>query len=819
MAPEQAVGRYADVRTDVYALGLVLYELLTGLLPVDASLAAGLAVTGAEAQIVPPRKLQSSIPRDLEAVVLKCLESSPADRYSSAAALAEDLRRFLHGKSTVARPAGILRKTWRAARRRPGLSLMSLLLLALGVTFIADDRWYAAKLSSTTSALHSSEYARDIRNAAAARRRGKAEQASALLAKYDDGQPGAASRGIEWYWLREALKPRAREINSQHGEAYCVLFSPDGQLLYSGGQDGVIRVWSTADGALLREMRGHGQAIAGGDCCVNQLGLGYDSNTLFSVSCDRTVRKWDARSGRLAGIVCRGETDLTCLAVARLHPWLALSNRGGAIQIWDFAANRILAEFLASEPKSRIDSIQFRPDDRKLVATAGVDMSVVIDTRSWSVEHRQKLGAESLCFVGREGMLALGSSLWVDSLMPWDTNSGTLGSRLGGLSTRIKSLAALDKHGVVFAGGAAGELHAMNLQRNVSRVMLASNSCVQGLATSADERQLASASFDGLLRIWNLQCDRQPLRLGGRHPVVSIALTSAADYAVALNSRAILTAWDITRNHMVGERADRHLAVCSQSGKFAIVKYPSVRKFGLVRLPSLRAVATVPEIDGLMSASISADDIHFATLDARGQVSVFDLRSATPIAEFNLPAQMDPASTQIALTPDATGLAWIRSGLLHHEAWDILQNRPMALPEDLSFLAAAVTYPPVMISPDGTRTLKSPDGSGDHLIVDIRTGADLALLRHPDRYRSDGAWTPDGRRIILPTHAGRHVIINADNGEALCELDTPLEPHFGPVQVSPDGETIQLISWTETPSQFYRTIWRAPRAASTGDRQ
>jgi WD40 repeat protein len=134
MAPEQASGKRALVgpATDVYALGVVLYQLLTGQLPFkrDSTLELLRAVTSDEP--TRPRRLQARLPRDLEAITLHCLEKEPGHRYPSALALAEDLQRFREGKQVVARPVGAVARLARACRRRPLVAtLLALLTVSL----------------------------------------------------------------------------------------------------------------------------------------------------------------------------------------------------------------------------------------------------------------------------------------------------------------------------------------------------------------------------------------------------------------------------------------------------------------------------------------------------------------------------------------------------------------------------------------------------------------------------------------------------------------------------------------------------------------
>ncbi|MFO0822857.1 MAG: protein kinase [Gemmataceae bacterium] len=131
MAPEQAEGRSntSGPACDQYALGAILYEALTGRPPFQAQTVLETLRRVAVEEPEPPRTLRPEIPRDLQAICLKCLEKQPADRYPSAEALADDLRRFLNGQAVVARPLSPVRRTLRWVRRRP-LQVGLLLLLA-----------------------------------------------------------------------------------------------------------------------------------------------------------------------------------------------------------------------------------------------------------------------------------------------------------------------------------------------------------------------------------------------------------------------------------------------------------------------------------------------------------------------------------------------------------------------------------------------------------------------------------------------------------------------------------------------------------------
>ena len=309
MSPEQAIGDIGLIgpATDVYALGAILYEMLTGRPPFRADTPLNTIMQVIRGEVVAPSKLVAKLPPDLETITLKCLEKGPHRRYESAAALADDLDNYLEDRPISARPAGRIERTVKWVRRHPlvaafigstALGILSFIILGIWAYVAVTERAHAAELAQEQATISANESKRRLIRLAVT-------NGSQLL---DKGERLAGTG-----WFAEALKldennkatetihrkriaavlahcPILAQLWEHESSVIDLALSPDGTIIATGGNDGLIRLWKLNDGKPVHLPLEQGTAIA-------SLSFSPDSKELLALSVDGSCKLWQWQTG------------------------------------------------------------------------------------------------------------------------------------------------------------------------------------------------------------------------------------------------------------------------------------------------------------------------------------------------------------------------------------------------------------------------------------------------------------------------------------------------------------------------------------------
>ena len=558
MSPEQAEisGIDMDTRTDIYSLGVVLYELLAGALPFDSQTLRTAKFDDLRQMIreqEPPRPSQrltalrgegtkaaarrgtdcSSLRRtlhsELEWIPLKAMSKDRADRYRSAAELADDVHNYLEGRPLIAGPQTTvyrLRKFVRKHRRAVALAAgIMVIFVALVVALALETR--QAIVARNAEATRTIEYRQEVQRALQAERVANQRLADKLVSIGDAELKAGRMADARQTYLQSldiargldlptaplvarlfSIDDRDRPIMGSFGKDQGVggfvgahvnslALCPDGYRAVTADTDAILRLWDLRTGLMLRAFKGHSKPVA-------YVALSRDGRRMLSSSFDNIVRLWDMQTGSELAPFTENSGDVYAVAI---HPQghLALSgDTDGHLWLWDIETRQALHNFVGHDGAVAI--VAFSPDGQTALS-GGHDGRV----RLWDIPHQaiihtysghtDQVNGVAFSLDGRQAV----SGSFDNTVRLWDLSRDDPGRKIGEHEDWVWRVAFSPDGRTVASGGKDTKVRLWDVAtRGLVRELGGHTGEALGLAFSRDGRMLIASGDDSALRVWDL---------------------------------------------------------------------------------------------------------------------------------------------------------------------------------------------------------------------------------------------------------------------------------------------------------------------------
>jgi WD40 repeat protein len=803
MSPEQAgqSGLDVDTRSDIYALGVLLYELLTGTTPFDKerlkevgydemrriireeepprpstriSTLGQTSITISAQRKSDPKRLSQLCRGDLDWIVMKALEKDRNRRYESASTLAADVQHYLHDEPVLACPPSALYRFRKFARRNKAIlvtasSLVVAVVLAVG-SLVGAVKVLADTNTQTKEALGRETLAKEEKEKAlqseiqarkdlelglyfqriASVERELADNNAARAVELLDECP-LRLRGWEWHYLQRLRYHPPLVFRGHRAWVTGVAFSPDGKRVASTSAAlfsamGEIKVWDRQTGRVHYTRLGHGgPAVA--------VAFSPDGKRLVTAGWDRTLIVRDAATGEWLHTLRGHREYASCVAFSPDGKLIASGSGDRTVKVWDAATYQELRT-LYGHAKG-IYGIAFSPGSN-LLASASGDRTV----RVWD----PTTGKELHVLRGHAGPVI-----------------GVTFRRDG------QRLASAGGDGTVKLWDPAHGRHVRTIRDSSAMTM-----CV---AFSPDGKRLATGSWEKTVKVWDLVSNQEALTLRGHDDVV-MAVTFSPDGQQIASASMDKTAriWDAAP--LSGPMAPEVLTLRGHTGGVSAVAWrpPEGRLLAsasldwTVRLWDVDAgeeVRSLQHTGPVADVSFSRDGRRLASADIAGTAKVWDVATGREVRTFS------GWSVRVALSPNGKRLATAVEGAEVH-VWDVQTGKELLRPfraHDAPILC--VTY-----SPDGRR-LVTGSWDGTAKLWDASTGRELLALRKHENVVYCVAFSPDGKRLATASWDGTAKIWDAVTGKRLLTLPSHSDRVFS-VAFNPDGKLLATTSWGGT---------------------